>query len=120
MTQEQKVKCHKIIHSSATASAAVGALGAQLPMSDSMAIVPIQITMIVNLGTVFGTKLSESAAASTLATSTATLVGRGMSQWLIGFIPVIGNVFNAGTAFAITETIGWAVAFEFAKKKKWH
>lgn len=74
--------------------------------------------MIISLGAVFGVKLTESAAASAAGTATATLVGRGLSQALIGWVPVVGNVINAATAAGVTEAIGWAVAANFDRDRK--
>lgn len=113
MTPEQNKKCHAIIHSASLAAGGVGAGLAQLPGTDNAVIVPIQVTMTIALGNVFGIGLTESTAKSALATATATTVGRGISQFLVGWIPGFGNVFNATTAAAITETIGWALAKDF-------
>ena len=118
MTNEQKEKCHVIIHSSSSAAALAGAGLAQLPFSDSVAIVPIQIAMIITIGAVFGIKLTESASASTLGSATATLVGRGLSQVLAGWIPGFGNILNASTAAGITELIGWSVASNFSRQNQ--
>lgn len=118
MNDSQQKKCHAIIHSAATVCATIASMMAQLPGSDSVAIVPIQITMIVSLGAVFGIELTESAAKASLATATATMVGRGISQFLVGWIPVWGNALNASTAFAVTESIGWAVANDFAARQR--
>jgi len=117
MNDSQKNKCYAIIHSAATVCAGVGAGMAQVPGSDSLFIVPIQVGMIVSLGAVFGIELDESTAKAGLATATATMVGRGISQALLGWIPGYGNVLNASTAFAVTESIGWAIANDFAAKK---
>jgi len=116
MTFAQEKKCRAIIHGASVAAAGVGAGLAQLPGSDNAVIVPIQVGMIISLGAVFGVALSHSAAEATLATATASLVGRGISQFLVGWIPVAGNVINATTAAAVTETIGWTVANDFDKK----
>lgn len=96
----------------------MGAGLAQLPGTDNAVIVPIQITMIISLGAVFGVKLTESAATSAAGTATATLVGRGLSQALIGWVPIVGNVINAATAAGVTEAIGWAVAANFDRDRK--
>ncbi|MDP2902269.1 MAG: hypothetical protein Q8N96_04075 [Methylovulum sp.] len=117
MNNSQENKCHAIIHSTATICAGVGAGMAQVPGSDSLVIVPIQIGMIISLGAVFGIELDESAAKATLATATATMVGRGISQALVGWIPGWGNALNALTASAVTESVGWAIANDFATKK---
>lgn len=117
MNDSQETKCHGIIHSAATACAAVGGSMAQLPGSDSAFIVPIQIAMIISIGAVFGIELDESSAKATLASATATMIGRSLSQFLVGWIPGWGNALNATTAFTVTEAIGWAVANDFASKQ---
>lgn len=113
MNSDQETKCHAIIHGASAAAAAAGAGMAQIPGSDNAVIVPIQIGMIVALGGVFSIDISESVAKSALATATATMVGRGISQFLVVWMPGIGNALNATTAAAVTETIGWAIAKSF-------
>ncbi|MDV3429502.1 MAG: hypothetical protein LIR50_21175 [Bacillota bacterium] len=116
MTNEQNKKCQAIIHTASVAAGGVGAGLAQIPGSDNAVIVPIQVTMTISLGTVFGIKLDESAAKATLATATASMTGRAISQFLVGWIPGAGNLMNAATAAGITETIGWALAKDFSSK----
>lgn len=113
MTKEQKKKCHAIIHTASTAAAGIGAGLAQVPCSDNALITPIQLTMTISLGKVFGVSLGEAAAKSAIASVAATTVGRAASQVLLGWIPVLGNAINASTAAAITESIGWLIAKEF-------
>jgi len=117
MNSSQETQCHSIIHSVAATCGAIGGGMAQVPGSDNLVIVPLQIAMVVSLGTVFGIELSDSSAKAALASATATTVGRGISQALVGWIPGYGNALNATTAFAVTEAIGWAVANEFSERK---
>lgn len=114
MTADQRGKCHAIIHAASASAAAIGAGLAQLPGSDNAAITPIQLAMTVSLGAVFGIQLTQSAAAATLASVTAATVGRAVSQVLVGWIPGLGNAINASTAAALTESVGWLLAKEFA------
>ncbi len=116
MTPCQEAQCHAIIHTAATAAAGVGAGVAQLPGSDAAVIVPIQIGMVVSLAGVFGVTLTRAAAEATVATQAAVMVGRGVSQFLVGWIPGVGNALNAATAAGVTEAIGWAVARDFARQ----
>lgn len=97
-----------IIHGAATAAATAAAGLAQIPGSDNAVIAPIQIAMIISIGEVHGQKLSKGAALSTLSAASAGIVGRTVSQFLVGWIPGIGNAINASTAFGITEAIGWS------------
>ena len=105
---DKRSQVRTIIHTSATAAASVGAGLAQIPGSDNAVIMPIQIAMIISIAEINGRELSGTAAASTLAAASAGFVGRSASQTLIGWFPGIGNAINAATAFAITESIGWA------------
>ena len=116
MNDSQENKCHAIIHGAATTCAGIAGGMAQLPGSDNVFIVPVQVGMIVSLGAVFDIELIESTAKAALASATATTVGRGISQVLVGWIPGWGNALNASTAFAVTESIGWTVAKDFAAK----
>jgi uncharacterized protein (DUF697 family) len=113
MTADQKEECHLIIHGASVAAGSVGAGLAQLPLTDSAVILPIQIAMIVGLGKVFDQHITESAAKGLALASIGGFVGRGISQVLVGWIPVLGNAINAGTAASLTEAMGWAIADRF-------
>ena len=115
-TKKEKALCNSIIHTASAAAAAVGAGLAQLPGSDNAFLMPIQLTMIISLGKVYGIQMDESSAKAAMASGSAHAVGRAASQALVGHIPVAGNVINAVTAAGLTETIGWIVAKEFEQK----
>ena len=114
MTEQQKRKSHAIIHSASAAAAGVGAGLAQIPGSDNAIIVPIQIAMTISLGAIFEVTIDNSTAKGYIASATASLTGKTISQFLVGWIPIVGNVINATTAGLITESIGWSVAHSFA------
>ncbi len=67
MTSREKGLCNGIIHSASAAAAAVGGGLAQVPASDNLIITPIQLTMAVSLGKVFGITLDQSAAKAAVA-----------------------------------------------------
>lgn len=102
------IKAKIIIHGAAAAAAVVGGGLAQIPASGSVIITPIQISMIIALGSLHGKTLDKSSALGILAAAYGPYVGRTVSQLLIAWIPGVGNVINAATAFVITESIGWA------------
>lgn len=118
MTIDQKCKCHAIIHIFSASTGAIGAGLAQLPCADHVVITPIQTAMAIAIARVFGIKITKSAAKSTLVSLAASQVGRAFSQLAFGWIPVAGNVCNAGTAAAITEAIGWLLAEDFAEQAR--
>lgn len=114
--EDMKKKCHSIIHGASLACGGVGTGLAQIPASDTVVIVPIQIGMIVSLGAVFELDITESAAKSILASAGASITGRTISQFLVGWIPVIGNAINTVTAAGITEAIGWLAVANFYER----
>ena len=116
LNKDQRNKCHAIIHTASASAGVIGAGLAQVPCSDNVLITPVQLTMTIALGRVFGIELTESTAKASLASVAAATVGRSLSQVLIGWIPIAGNIINACTATSITETIGWILAEDFAKQ----
>ena len=122
MTDEQKKRCHEIIHAASISAAAVGAGAASVPvvgsfvsLCDESAITPIQITMIVSLGKVFDVSLDKTTAASLLKGMVTAKVGRKVAGFFAGLVPGLGSVVNGGTAASITEGVGWAAVAYFDK-----
>lgn len=113
LPKDMLTKCSGIIHGASVACGGVGTGLAQIPASDNAVIVPIQIGMIVGLGAVFDLNITESAAKSIIASAGASIAGRAVSQFLIGWIPGIGNAINTATAAGITEAIGWMAVKNF-------
>lgn len=111
----EKQKVHGIIHVAAASAAAVGAGMAQVPGSDAPVLVAIQTAMICAIGEVHEQRITKEKAFTLLSTFAATVGGRTLSQWLVGWMPGWGNVVNATTAASITEAIGWAADAYFAK-----
>ena len=116
ITSDHQTQCHAIIHTASASSCAVGAGLAQIPGSDCVPIGAIQTTMTIALGRVFGLELTDTMARAAMASVATTPIGRALSQFLVGWIPVAGNIINASTAASITEALGWALAEDFARE----
>ena len=106
LTKNQKV--HGLIHAASSSAGGVGAGLSQLPGSDIVPITDLQAGMITGIALVHGRKITEATATMVLGTFTTGMVGRAISQWLVGWIPGWGNAINATTAVALTEAVGWA------------
>ena len=118
MTQSQKNRCHFIIHGRAIAAAGSAAAMAQAPGVDNIALVAIVGEMVWELAEVFNISLSESIAEIgkiILIYFAGTIAARTTSQWALGWIPGLGNAFNAATMAALVEYIGWTTAENFDK-----
>ena len=66
MTSREKTLCNSIIHLASMTAGGVGAGLNKNPVSDDMFIRPIQVTMVVSLGKVFGLNIDESIAKAEL------------------------------------------------------
>ncbi|HTN89208.1 MAG TPA: hypothetical protein VL242_36270 [Sorangium sp.] len=108
-------KVHGIIHGASVAAGAAGAGMAQLPGSDYLVLAPIQASMISAIAMVHNRKISDATATAMIGTLGGTVVGRTVSQVLVGWIPGVGNTINAATAVALTEAIGWSAHKYFEK-----
>jgi uncharacterized protein (DUF697 family) len=118
MIHEQESRCRRIIHASALVGALVASGLAQIPASDNAILVPLEIIMVIRLGSVFHVRLRHSYRRSLILTTAATMIGRGVSEFLVGWVPVLGNLFDALTAFAVIEILGWVVAREFKSQAR--
>jgi uncharacterized protein (DUF697 family) len=120
MTNNQKTKCHDIIYSAANdASVATTDKGslALINFSDEAVITPIQLNMAISLAKVFDKKINKNSAINPIASAIASQIKKKtISQIIVGFIPDSKNIFNATTAFSLTETLGWKLVEEFEKK----
>lgn len=116
-TKEETKKCHLIIHAASAAAAGVGAGLAQIPLSDNAVITPIQLSMTVALGQVFGVELSQSSAKAAIGSAGASMIGKAAVNLLVGWMPGVGNVVNSCTAASVTEALGWVLARDFARQR---
>ena len=116
MTNDQKTKCHTIIHTFASACAGIGA--APIPGSDIAPLIATQTAMIIALGKVFDINLNSSYAESMAKTAIAGNIGKIIASELTKLIPGVGSATNAIVAFSITELIGWDAADEFLRQSQ--
>ncbi len=107
-----------IIHVFAVVAGGVGFGLAQLPGSDAPVLVALQTAMILALADKTDVSLTRAAAAELALTMSATMIGRGLSQVLVGWLPAIGNVVNGVTAAGVTEAVGWFALRWFQKRSE--
>ena len=95
---------------------------AQAPSLDAAAFVGLVGKMVYQLAKVFNTSLTVGNTAATLinigeytlkGSFAAAILGRTASQWLVGWIPYIGNAINAASMAGLIELVGWSVAGQF-------
>jgi len=115
-TYAQTRRCRKIIHMSALVGGLVAAGLAQLPASDNALLVPLEITMVISLGAVFGLRFRDSFRTSLVVTTAATMIGRGVSEFLFGWVPVLGNIWDCLTAIIVIEVLGWVIVKDFENR----
>jgi len=105
-------KSHAIVVASAASAAGIAAT--PIPFSDAVAIVPIQVVMLASISATFGLSVDKSflttVVGSIIAGAGGTLAGRAIVASLLKLIPgagsVAGGAIAAGTAIALTTTLG--------------
>ncbi len=110
---ELKKTQSRLIVTGAAASAA-GMAAVPIPFSDAVAIVPIQVGMLAGISATFGLSVDKSflttVVGSIIAGAGGTLAGRAIASGLLKLIPgagsVAGGAIAAGTAIALTTTLG--------------
>lgn len=117
MTDEQESKCHLIIHTHAAAAAGSAAVLSQLPGADNAALAVIIGAMAIELAEVFNVSADNEASSAVgvavLAMFGGIVTARFASQWLVGWIPFVGNTVNSASMFALVESIGWALVYKY-------
>ena len=122
MTENEKSKCHLIIHSAAAASGAgnivpIPGLGAG---ADMAAIT----TMAISLASVFGRELTSAAARGAAYAALKRAILKQPAKYLakefVKIIPFLGQAVAAGISVALAEAAGWQLAYEFDSDRQWH
>ncbi|MDA7501923.1 hypothetical protein N8482_01480 [Chitinophagales bacterium] len=84
MTSNHKSNCNIIIHGASGSASLVGGGLAQLPCSDTVPLIAIQIAMVVALGEIFNVESTHAAAKGIVLGTAAGYIERAASQILIG------------------------------------
>lgn len=104
---KEKQARHAILMAAATAGGAAGLN--PIPMSDSVALLPIQLALAARLANIYGFNALDAGAMALLKTQILALLGRQLAASLTKLIPVLGQVINAGVASAITAGFGYGL-----------
>lgn len=107
-------KCKKIIALTVTATTTESF--SPIPISDSLMLIPTQVTMLIAITAQFKVKVSKSIlttlVGAIIGTSGATIVGKTVASNVFKLIPgigtIIGGIISASIAGALTTAIGMA------------
>lgn len=118
MTEEQRKKCHTIIHSHAVAAAAGNAI--PVPGLGVAADITTMTTMAMSLSAVFGSSIPENVAKNmAIATIKSTLLKQPLktiAKEVSKFIPGLGQIVAPSISVAMLESAGWAMANELEQR----
>ena len=122
MTDQERGKCHLIIH---TASATAGAGNVvPIPGLGTGADMVAMTTMAISLAAVFGKELTGAAARGVAYGALKKLISRQPAKYvakeLMKCIPFFGQAVSAGISVALTEAAGWQLAYEFDSERQGH
>jgi uncharacterized protein (DUF697 family) len=117
----QRVKIdHKVTRSriavGVAATSAFGAGAIPIPFSDTLALVPIQVTMLATISAIFGLEVTTgfltTLVSGAFGSVAGTMGGRAIVGALLKFVPgagsVVGGAISGGIAGAITTAFGEA------------
>ena len=118
MTEEQKNKCHAIIHTHAAACCAGNLV--PIPGVGIAADIVTMTTMAASLAAVFGGSIHEEAAKGlavaalkrTALKQPIKVIGKELSK----LIPLAGSAVSATVSVTLCEAAGWAIANDLDKQ----
>jgi uncharacterized protein (DUF697 family) len=118
MNDDQKQKCHAIIHSHAIASGAANM--APIPGLGIAADMVTMTTMTMGLCAVFGGRIEQEAAKSlAIAAIKNTMLKqpiKTLTRELSKLIPGLGQIVAPSIGVAMVEAAGWVLAYELEEK----
>jgi uncharacterized protein (DUF697 family) len=109
-TISQRKRAKVLIHGAAVAAGAASGALAQggIIALDTPILGVIYIGLIEELGELFHQKVTKECGAALLAEFGGFSVGLFGVKAVLGFLPGIGNLANAGISTATTEAMGWS------------
>lgn len=125
MTENQRNACHMIIHTNTATATGLASVSNMLPGADNVYLALNVGLMTAELAFVFDLSLGEAAAETVgmavLSHYKTAITARLVSQWTVGWLPLLGNAINAATMAYLLEDIVWAVAdaFDAASSASW-
>lgn len=119
MTEEQRKKCHAIIHSCAAADGAGNLF--PVPGTGFAADVVALTTMAMSLSAVFGKDMTKSVAKATAiaALKKATLKNpmKTLTKEASKLMPFGGQAVSCTISVAMAEAAGWSIAYDLDNDK---
>jgi uncharacterized protein (DUF697 family)/GTPase SAR1 family protein len=99
---------------SAAAAAATAAGFTPIPFADAAVLVPIQISMMAKIATVYDIPMQRATVASLAATTVTTQAGRAAATGLLKLVPGVGTLAGGAITGGVAGTITYAVG------QAWH
>ena len=120
ITEEEKKKCHVIIHAHAVAAGAGNVV--PIPGAGILADLGTMTTMAMALSKVFNDKPLDKAVALSLMTGIAKRVAlkypiRMLAKEASKLLPVLGQVVAPSISIGMIESAGWVLVNQFAKER---
>ena len=120
MTDEERGKCHWIIHTAAVATASTSF--APVPGLGVAADMTAMATMAVSLAAVFGQELTTAMAGGLaygmMKKTICEQPKKYLKKELAKVIPFWGQAISAGISVALTEAAGWQLAESFDRDRQ--
>jgi len=114
MTDEQKTKCHAIIHTHAALCGGVNLI--PIPGVGVAADIVTVTSMAMALAAVFGSSIPEQVAKGiAVAAIKRTVLNqpiKAITKELSKMTPVLGSLFGSAISIAMIESAGWVISYD--------
>ncbi|WP_217516954.1 GTPase [Vibrio metschnikovii] len=107
-------RAEKIIGLSSAAAAAVAGAN-PIPASDSVILIPIQMSMAISIANIYGFSDMKSATLSLMKSQIISLLGKQLASSFLKLIPGFGQLINAGVAGSLTFALGYGLKEVYTK-----
>ena len=114
MTEDERIKCHAVIHIAAALAAGVTSGLVSVPINGQILVILIQIIMSLLLGAVFKIPVAQSATKGAVGTCFGAIIGWIILSCLTGRIHGLINPLTALVSACLTEALGWLLALHFS------
>lgn len=103
-----KLEANIVIHGFAVIHGGTALVLSQVPFADTVALTAETIAMVSYVVKKCGASWKQAQIEAFAAQQLARFVGVEVAKQGYKYIPLYGNIANAGVSIAITEAIGWA------------
>ena len=115
--EAKRKEAYNIVKLATTTATATAGLN-PIPLSDAVLIAPQQIAMCMKIASIFNFDAMGEGVTTLLKQQVMSLIGKQLVVSLTKFLPIVGNIINAGVAGTLTFALGSTMIEIYSKAYK--